>query len=72
MEKQDRDLLIRMDENLKGLKDSFDAHVTNHNADVKELDKRVDSLDKFRSWMLGGLGVLVFLAGFAWLIIRMI
>ena len=72
MEKQDRDLLIRMDENLKGLKDSFDAHVTNHNADVKELDKRVDSLDKFRSWFLGGLGVLIFLAGFAWIIIRMI
>ena len=72
MDQQDRDLLIRMDENLKGLKDSFDMHVLNHNSDVKEIDKRVDSLDKFRSWLLGGLGVFIFLAGFAWIIIRML
>ena len=47
------ELLIRIDEKLGSLDQSFRDHVENHNEDIDKLEIRVDDLDGFKGQLLG-------------------
>ena len=73
MKESERDeLLIRIDERVSSLDSRFKDHVENHDTDVKVLGTKVSKLENFRSWFLGGLGVILFASGFAWILFRML
>ena len=47
------ELLIRIDEKLGSLDQSFRDHVENHNEDVYSLEKSVDDLKGFKKELIG-------------------
>lgn len=64
MSKEDRDLLIRMDQNLINLVETFKQHIEDDKRVFKRQSDDIDWLKKITYMGLGGLAVLQVVIGF--------